>query len=83
MYNSLISNKHPNFKQNITSLQSHHNYQTRNNILRNVYCRVSLCKQSLTYNAIKLWNALENNIKKLTSFGAFKSACKKQFIMNY
>ena len=86
MYNSLILDKHPNFKQKITSLQSRHNYQVRNTILRNYFCRISLCKQSLMYNAIKSWNALENIIKKkkkLKSLRAFKSACKKQIIMNY
>ena len=83
MNNSLISNKYSNFKQKIRSLQSHHNYQTRNRILRNVYCRISLSKQSLVHNAIRSWNTLQNNIKKLTSFSAFKSACKKQIIRNY
>ena len=83
MYSCLISEKHPHFKQKIRSLQSHHNYQTRNTILRNVFCRISLCKQSLMYNAIKSWNVLENTIKKVKSLRAFKSACKKQMIMNY
>ena len=83
MYNSLILEKHPIFKEKIQSLQSHHHYQIRNRILRNVYCRITLCKQSLIYNAIKSWNTLQSNVKDIKSLSAFKSACKKQIITSY
>ena len=83
MHNSLILDKHPNFKQKIRSIQSQHNYDIRNRILKNTYCRISLCKQSLIYNAIKSWNTLQSNIKNIKSPSAFKTACKKNFIMSY
>ena len=83
MYNSLVLNKHPTFKQTIESLQSHHLYQTRNRVLKNVYCRISLCKQSLMYNAIRSWNLLKNDVKNSKTLKMFKTTCKKQIIMKY
>ena len=83
MYNSLILNKHPKFKQKIALLQSRHNYQIRNRILKNVYCRISLCKQSLMYNTIRSWNLLQNDVKNVKSLKMFKTTCKKQIITSY
>ena len=83
MYKSLVLNKHPKFKETILSLQTYHHYQTRNTTMRNVYCRISICKQSIVYNAVKGWNSLKSYVKDAKSLQSFKAACKKEIVMSY
>ena len=37
-----------------------------------LYVRTSLCKSSIVYKSIALWNALPAELKKLSSFKSFK-----------
>ena len=83
MYKTLMLNAYPKTKDRIASLQTHHQYQTRNIALRNVYCRISVCQQSLLYNIIKAWNVLPDNVKNVKSITTFKKTCKKLIITNY
>ena len=82
MYNTIKLNKYPLVKEKITENQSNHAYNTRYNVLRNIHCRINICKQSLLYNAIKTWNVLPEEVKN-KSLKLFKSACKKIIIVQY
>ena len=82
-FETLVLDKYPVSKEKILNLQIQHTYETRHTYLRNIYCRISLCKQSLTYNIIKAWNVLHEDVKKLTSLCMFKNTCKKVLIEKY
>ena len=82
-YNTLILNKYPKVKEDITAIQSEHRYDTRNSELRNVCCRISTCKQSLLYNVIRAWNTLDNSTKSLNTISQLKNVSKLQIIAKY
>ena len=82
-YKTLILDKYPNFKEDITNIQAEHRYDTRSFRLRNTCCRITICKQSLIYNIINAWNILHDNVKMLDSVNQFKNACRSQILSNY
>ena len=83
MYSTLVLNKYPDFKDNIMALQQHHNYHTRCVMLRNVFCRIEVCKQSLLHNTIHAWNLLTEDVKNINMINSFKNACKLQILRRY
>ena len=83
MYETMKLNKHPEIKEKINTIQTNHSYETRNSELRNNYCRIDTCKQSIIYNTIKSWNILPGNIKNKNSLKLFKDACKQKVISSY
>ena len=83
MYKVMVLDKYQKFKRNIASLQTPQHYETRNLKLRNTYCRIDTCKQSLIYNTINAWNNLKTDIKNIESFNSFKKACKNQIMLCY
>ena len=82
-YKTIKMDKYPKSKENIAVLQRDHDYSTRNSKLRNIYCRISICKQSLIYNIINAWNKVQDNVKILESVNTFKRACKLQILTKY
>ena len=83
MYKTMVLDKHQEFRRQIALLQVHQYYETRNSQLRNAYCRIDICKQSLLYNSINAWNILNDDVKNIVSLNTFKNVCKNQIILYY
>ena len=82
-YITLGSDKYPKLREAIINLQIQHDYRTRSLNLRNIYCRINVCKQSLIYNIINAWNMLHVDLKMIIPQSAFKNACKINMLSYY
>ena len=83
MYRTMVTDKYPQYKEKIRSLQSTHHYNTRSNHLRTPYCRLNTCKQLVLYQGISNWNCLPTFIKEKRSVGSFRKYCKNYYIDLY
>ena len=80
MYNCLINNKLPEFKNKILENEFSHDYNTRNRgQLNPPFERLDISKRSFLCKGIVLWNELEDDVK-YSNFNLFKKTIKCKLI---
>ena len=83
MHKAINMEKYPSFREAIDAVQTAHSYNMRYLVLKAPYCRSDVCKQSLLYQGIRVWNQLTNDLKTSTSLKSFKSKSKEKLISLY
>ena len=76
-------NAYPDMRNNISALQTNHDYPTRLNDFRTSFCRIEKTKQSLYYQGVKHWNLLPQSVKDKKNLYSFKSECKRHYLCKY
>ena len=83
MHKILVQRKREKLRNEILLVQSNHNYQIRESVLRPPFCRLEKTKQNLIYKGILIWNSLPTSIRNKTSIFSFKRSLKEYFISTY
>lgn len=71
------------FLQKIIDIQPCHSYNSRGvecELLNNVYCRTSTSQHNFIYHAIRYWNDLPLDIRKLSDLVVFKRTLKRYLL---
>ena len=80
LYDIINTNRFPQLKAATNALIFSHDYNTRRNSLLIPLNNFTNFRYNFTYNAIKVWNDIPADIKKLTS-KRFKTEIKKHFML--
>ena len=82
-YKCLKDDKFPQFKMKIIKNSTVHNYETRiNDLYRPPPERLEMCQKSFLYQSVKLWNLIEEGVRKYNALIIFKNKVKALLIDN-
>ena len=75
-------NVFPSFRDKITQTQSVHSHNTRRNknYRTDDIARLKICQRSFFFHGIKLWNTLDDSVKKINYLYVFKQSMKEHLI---